>query len=53
MKIGELFRNAVLEFVRNGGGFVVVHAGGTMFGDWTDFQKLIGGHLGCRHRTRG
>ena len=43
----EPFRNAVLEFVRNGGGFVVVHAGGTMFGDWTDFQKLIGATWGA------
>ncbi len=43
----EPFRNAVLEFVRNGGGFVVVHAGGTMFGDWTEFQKMIGATWGA------
>jgi len=42
----EPFRNAVLEFVRNGGGFVVVHAGGTMFHDWPDFQKMIGATWG-------
>ena len=43
----EPFRNALLEFVRNGGGFVVVHAGGTMFGDWLEFQKLIGATWGA------
>ena len=43
----EAFRTALLEFVRNGGGFVVVHAGGTMFGDWTDFQKMIGATWGA------
>jgi type 1 glutamine amidotransferase len=43
----EPFRNAVLEFVRNGGGFVVVHAGGTMFHDWPDFQKMIGATWGA------
>jgi uncharacterized protein len=35
-----------LEYVRNGGGFVVVHAGGTMFHDWAEFHRLIGGAWG-------
>lgn len=35
-------REAFLNFVRAGGGFVVVHAGGTSFHDWAEYQKLIG-----------
>ena len=42
----EATRRALLDFVRGGGAFVVVHAGGTMFIDWTDFQKLIGATWG-------
>ena len=42
----EAARTGLLDFVRRGGGFVVVHAGGTMFLDWADFQKLIGGTWG-------
>lgn len=48
-------KEALLKFVRDGGGLVVVHAGGCMFPDWTDFHKMIGatwgkgtGH-GARH----
>ena len=36
-------REAFVNFVRNGGGFVVVHAGGASFPDWSDYQKIIGG----------
>ena len=39
-------REAFLNFVRNGGGFVVVHAGGASFPDWADYQKIIGGTWG-------
>ena len=39
-------RDALLNFVRNGGGFVVVHAGGSSFPEWTEYQKLIGGTWG-------
>ena len=35
-------REALLNFVRAGGGVVVVHAGGASFPDWADYQKLIG-----------
>ncbi|MCX6998124.1 MAG: ThuA domain-containing protein [Kiritimatiellaeota bacterium] len=42
----EPTRKAFLEFVRGGHGFVVVHAGGTMFPDWTEFHKLIGATWG-------
>lgn len=36
-------REAFVNFVRNGGGSVVVHAGGSSFLDWADYQKIIGG----------
>ncbi len=39
-------RSDFIEFVRNGGGVVVVHAGGSMFGDWTEFQQIIGATWG-------
>ena len=39
-------REAFLEFVRKGGGFVVVHAGGSSFADWGEYQKIIGGTWG-------
>ena len=39
-------REAFVNFVRNGGGFVVVHAGGASFPDWSDYQKIIGGTWG-------
>ena len=42
----EQTRKDFLEFVRSGHGFVVVHAGGAMFLDWPEFQKLIGGTWG-------
>jgi type 1 glutamine amidotransferase/HEAT repeat protein len=37
---------ALLDSVRRGGGFVVVHSGGTMFLDSPGFQKLIGATWG-------
>ncbi len=36
-------QDAYLDFVRGGKGHVVVHAGGSSFGDWSQYQKLIGG----------
>ncbi len=51
----EAMRSGLLDFVSDGGGFVVAHAGGAMFPEWTEFHKLIGatwgkgtGH-GARH----
>jgi HEAT repeat protein/type 1 glutamine amidotransferase len=35
-------RAALLDFVRNGKGFVVVHAGGSSFYDWPEYQQLSG-----------
>lgn len=46
-KWSEAARTGLLNRVRRGGGFVVVHAGGTMFHDWADFQKLIGATWGA------
>lgn len=40
-------REAFVNFIRNGGGFVVVHAGGASFHDWADYQKIIGGTWGA------
>ena len=42
----EQTRKDFLDFVRNGHGFVVVHAGGASFLEWPEFQKLIGGTWG-------
>ena len=39
-------RDAFVNFVRNGGGVVVVHAGGSSFPDWADYQKIVGGTWG-------
>jgi len=36
-------RNAFLDFVRNGKGFVSVHAGSSSFYDWPEYQQLVGG----------
>lgn len=36
-------RAAILDFVRNGRGHVVIHAGGSSFMDWPEYQKMIGG----------
>ena len=38
--------NAFMKFIKTGGGFVVVHAGGTCFHDWKEFQQLIGATWG-------
>ncbi len=36
-------RAAFLDFVRNGKGFVSVHAGSSSFYDWPEYQQLVGG----------
>jgi type 1 glutamine amidotransferase len=35
-------RTAFLNFIRNGGGHVVVHAGGSSFYDWPEYQQIGG-----------
>ncbi len=36
-------REAYLDFVRQGGGVVTVHAGSSSFYDWPEYQQLAGG----------
>jgi len=36
----EASRSAYIEFVRKGGGHVVVHAGSASFPDWEDYQEI-------------
>ena len=38
----EATRAAFLDFVRNGKGFVAVHAGSSSFFDWADYQQIAG-----------
>jgi type 1 glutamine amidotransferase len=38
----EAARKAVLDFVRGGRGFVVVHAGSSSFYDWPEYQRMVG-----------
>jgi type 1 glutamine amidotransferase len=40
-------KQAFIRFIEGGGGFVVVHAGGSFFYDWPEFQKLIGATWGA------
>ncbi len=45
---------AFVEFVKNGGGFVVVHAANNAFGDWPEYNAMIGlGGWGGRNEKSG
>ncbi len=45
---------AFLDYVDNGGGFVVVHAANNAFADWEDYNKVIGlGGWGGRKKSAG
>src|SRR3990170_4675290 len=45
---------ALEKYVKNGGGFVLVHAAYNSFGDWTEFNKMIGlGAWGDRTEKHG
>lgn len=47
-------QTAFIEFVRNGGGFVVVHAANNSFGNWKEFNEMIGlGGWGGRNEQSG
>jgi len=35
-------QTAFVEYVRNGGGFVVVHAANNAFGNWPEYNEMIG-----------
>ena len=40
---GEAAEQGLLQYVREGGGFVVIHAANNAFPDWPEYEKLIGG----------
>lgn len=45
---------AFVEYVRNGGGLVVVHAADNAFGDWAEYNEMIGvGGWGGRNEKSG
>ena len=47
-------RTAFTEFVRNGGGFVSVHAANNAFTDWLEYNEMIGlGGWGGRNEKSG
>jgi type 1 glutamine amidotransferase len=43
---GEIAEKALMDFVRDGKGFVVFHASSSCFHTWEDYQKLIGATWG-------
>lgn len=50
----EKTRKAFENYMSNGGGFVVVHAANNAWGEWTEFNKMIGlGAWGGRDETSG
>lgn len=47
-------RTAFVDFVRNGGGFVVVHAADNAFSNWPEYNEMIGlGGWGGRNEKSG
>ncbi len=50
----EATQRAFVEFVRGGGGFVVIHAANNAFGDWKEYNEMIGlGGWGGRNESSG
>jgi type 1 glutamine amidotransferase len=50
----EETKMAFVNFVKNGGGFVVVHAANNSFGDWKEYNEIIGlGGWGGRSEASG
>ena len=50
----EETQDALVEFVRGGGGLVIVHAADNAFGDWDEFNRMIGlGGWGGRNEKSG
>jgi type 1 glutamine amidotransferase len=50
----EATRQAFVEYVKGGGGFVVVHAANNAFGDWQEYNEMIGlGGWGGRNEKSG
>jgi type 1 glutamine amidotransferase len=47
-------RQAFVDYVKGGGGFVVVHAANNAFGDWREYNEMIGlGGWGGRNEKSG
>lgn len=47
-------QKAFVEYVKQGGGFVVVHAANNAFGDWKEYNEIIGlGGWGGRNERSG
>ena len=50
----EAVRKSFVAYVRNGGGFVSVHAADNSFGDWPEYNEMIGvGGWGGRNEKSG
>lgn len=50
----EATRKAFVAYVKDGGGFVVVHAANNSFGDWKEYNEIIGlGGWGGRNEKSG
>lgn len=51
---GQVAEQALLQYVREGGGFVVIHAANNAFADWPEYDRLIGGawRAGAGHGER-
>lgn len=50
----EETRTAFIDYVKNGGGLVVVHAADNSFGDWREYNEMIGiGGWGGRNEKSG
>lgn len=50
----EETQRALEEYVKNGGGLVIVHAASNAFGEWDEFNKMIGlGAWGDRNEKHG
>ncbi|MCA9246316.1 MAG: ThuA domain-containing protein [Planctomycetales bacterium] len=50
----EKTQQALLDYVKGGGGFVVVHAANNSFGNWEEYNRMIGlGGWGGRNEKSG
>ena len=50
----EETNKAFLDYIKNGGGFVVIHAANNSFGNWADYNRVIGlGGWGGRSEKSG
>lgn len=50
----EATRKAFVDYVRGGGGFVVIHAANNAFGNWKEYNEMIGlGGWGGRNERSG